>query len=150
MRYRTGDQIQANKRYSTCKLLPCTHCEILVTEYYFIRPELNTKDILCNACKLKSVPPRLQLKRYSDYLWNITQNRFEEHFALEDFYRCGWFLREQAVTTPYALQKEAINYTLEHYGEMTCVRFLDYPFYYGGMMECVTSKCRDTYIKCSI
>lgn len=148
MRYSPGDQLDRNKMY-VGNLLTCRRCKAIVTEYYFDRPEVNVKDILCKMCKLELIPPKLELRECEGHLWNITQNRFEESFTLNQFYLCGWFLREQRTTFPLALvprKNNATSYTLEHYGNRKCVRIPNYPFYYDGITECVTPKCRDIHI----
>ncbi len=145
MRYRMGDQLFCNKMYRG-SLLPCQCCNVLVAEYYFVQPEITTKQVLCKACKLELVPPRLELREFGGSLWNVTQNRFEDNFTMEQFSLCGWFLREQKEEVPHKLiprQAKTITYTLEHYGNTKCIRLPDYPFYYDDMTECITSKCRN-------
>lgn len=147
IRYTVRDQLVRDKLYIG-SLLTCRRCNVAVTEYYFDHPEISVKAILCKKCKLEINPPILSLREYSGYLWNITQDRFENDFPLESFWTCGWFLREHTTRSPIVRvprQNKTNLYTLEHYGDMRCIRFVDYPFYYEGMTECITSKCRDEY-----
>lgn len=147
VRYEVSDNLLLNKLYIG-RLLTCRLCSVMVTEYYFDRPSENTKYILCKKCKLEVNPPKLMLREYAGHLWNITQNRFEERFTLEEFGKCGWFLREHSTEIPVPLvprQSDTHVYTLEHYGDKRCIRIRNHPFYYDDMTACITSECRNIY-----
>ena len=148
MMYRTGAQQFYKDKAYVGSALPCKCCNLTVSEYYFIHPKVNTVDILCKICKMNLFPPSIQLRQHSNYLYNITQSKFEKDFTLNQFAKCGWFMREQREETPairVPRYKKTIIYTLEYYGKTRCIRISDYPFYYDGMKRCTASTCRDNF-----
>jgi hypothetical protein len=75
-------------------------------------------------------------------LWNLEIGAYEKFDKLEDIIECGWFLRSTQETIYRREPKVRANvYHLEYFGEYTCGRCVDYPYFDGGV-KCLPDVCK--------
>lgn len=127
----------------------CCKCEriavLLITDEY-------NRDCMCSKCYLVYKPPVLCLDKYdtNKYLWNRTQDRRELLMDIEDFLKCGWFLRRIEEFESKVPKYHTKRIYLEYYGDDKCIRVAEYyeKLFLGHLSNC--KKPRVSCKKCMI
>lgn len=83
---------------------------------------------VCSKCYLIYNPLVLRLDIYKNNpeLWNKTQCKREPIMKIEDFLKCGWFLREIKSVASKVPKFTIKKMRFEYYGKCKCIRFLEY------------------------
>lgn len=107
----------------------CTKCGNSITGnfgHFLVTPI----GVVCESCQFKSNPPKIRLVLQKNTtgkpLYNVTQKIYEDRMRIEDFKKCGWFMREKREDSGF------IFYKMEFHGTTKCTRFLkaNYPSNY--------------------
>ena len=97
--------------------------------------------MVCLTCKLKLCPPTMSFLKLgaAGMLYNIAADEYECYMDLDDFEKCGWFIRRKTIS-PDDKNRIVVHYYLEYHGNILCNRCKQtvFPSFYT---ECHDSTC---------
>lgn len=118
----------------------CSNCGVSTK---FINYSGSDYRLLCNKCKMEENPPIiiLESRGLSAYYWNILKGESEVYMSIDDFIKCGWFLRKKTIYESIKNKFRKVVYLLEYYGKLRCRRCKDYKYFPEDMTKCHNYLC---------
>lgn len=102
---------------------------------------------ICSHCARYVYPVEMticDIKATPRQLWNVEARNYEGCHNIDYFLPCGWFVRAKKSCIFRSVPRVAVDvYYMMYFGDLHCLRFLDYKYFNSLAPRCENSYCKD-------